>query len=494
MEPFEKRGFTQWNRNNPDSKRFQSLFEILSQEEKPNIEWLMKKTALGSKKALSDLKFRLHLKLLEYLRKLEEQYSPGKIWKHCLNAKIFARKGLLQEALREISKAKESALAQDELSILLWINTLEINIQAKISPWALEPRLSLWADHFETIEKQKTQAELSRYSIRLSRSRYTIGKAKTKEQREQYEKASEYLDKFDESKIVTGYQKFSYHYCRLIKANGLDLKPEVQALIVDDCLAPFAANRELINSQFSNFVDLHFLGLEFALQTKNWDNFERLLISVKSVKSLKSPVRNWKFTTLIWENFRSLFYGDLEEIQQREKDFQKYQKQYNLRRADLNRYFMILGISYAAEGKVSRALDFAAKGEELSNNGGTPLSKMEYKLLSAFLHHRAGNFQLLPYLVKAIRKELKRGIRVLPPVKILANGLNLTTKSRIPKKSVLEIQGEIYQYLLRTQFQPLPMSRILLVACASLFDKRPLKFLLGTNIKNLIQKSDKGKG
>lgn len=167
---------------------FIQLFYYLMLSEDYNEADLIKQN-ICSPKQLSNLKAHLYQKILNVLRQVPSQQSIDVVLRNEINhAAILYNKGLYQQSLKILDKAKKKALQYDEHALHFEINKLEKVIEAQYITRSEKNRAEeLIEDSNELIERTIRENELMNLTLWLYNYLLKIGYCNTQEEKRMIE-------------------------------------------------------------------------------------------------------------------------------------------------------------------------------------------------------------------------------------------------------------------------------------------------------------------
>ncbi|NML37517.1 hypothetical protein HHL17_09975 [Chitinophaga sp. G-6-1-13] len=167
----EKRNFQlAFNKNNTkDDVLFIQLFNTLDKMKDYDEEQILKKVPDLKKQQLSNVKAHLYKHLLSSLRQLYKQKDPLIDLREQLDhARVLYNKGLYNQSLKVLAKAKTMALEQEEVMMSYEIVEFEKLIESRHITRSLENRAEALSSESRQIEHQLTHiSRLSTLSLRM---------------------------------------------------------------------------------------------------------------------------------------------------------------------------------------------------------------------------------------------------------------------------------------------------------------------------------------
>ncbi len=167
----EKRNFQlAFNKNNTkDDVLFIQLFSTLDKMKDYDEEQILKKVPDLKKQQLSNVKAHLYKHLLSSLRQLYKQKDPLIDLREQLDhARVLYNKGLYNQSLKVLAKAKTMALEQEEVMMSYEIVEFEKLIESRHITRSLENRAEALSSESRQIEHQLTHiSRLSTLSLRM---------------------------------------------------------------------------------------------------------------------------------------------------------------------------------------------------------------------------------------------------------------------------------------------------------------------------------------
>src|SRR5690606_3358585 len=167
----EKRNFQlAFNKNNTkEDVLFIQLFNTLDKMKDYDEEQILKKIPAIKKQQLSNVKAHLYKHLLTSLRLLYKQKDPLIDLREQLDyARVLYNKGLYNQSLKLLSRAKSMAMEQEEVMLAYEIVEFEKLIESRHITRSLENRADELSEESRHIEQQLTSINrLSTLSLRL---------------------------------------------------------------------------------------------------------------------------------------------------------------------------------------------------------------------------------------------------------------------------------------------------------------------------------------
>jgi hypothetical protein len=167
----EKRNFQlAFNKNNTkEDVLFIQLFNTLDKMKEYDEELILKKITDIKKQQLSNVKAHLYKHLLSSLRQLYKQKDPViDLREQMDHARVLYNKGLYNQSLKLLAKAKSMAMEQEEVMLAWEIVEFEKLIEARHITRSLENRAEVLSCESRQIEQQLTNiSRLSTLSLRM---------------------------------------------------------------------------------------------------------------------------------------------------------------------------------------------------------------------------------------------------------------------------------------------------------------------------------------
>ena len=167
----EKRNFQlAFNKNNTkEDVLFIQLFNTLDKMKEYDEELILKKITDIKKQQLSNVKAHLYKHLLSSLRQLYKQKDPViDLREQMDHARVLYNKGLYNQSLKLLAKAKSVAMEQEEVMLAWEIVEFEKLIEARHITRSLENRAEVLSCESRQIEQQLTNiSRLSTLSLRM---------------------------------------------------------------------------------------------------------------------------------------------------------------------------------------------------------------------------------------------------------------------------------------------------------------------------------------
>ena len=194
----EKRNFQlAFNKNNTkEDVLFIQLFTTLDKMKEYDEEQILRKITDIKKQQLSNVKAHLYKHLLSSLRQLYKQKDPLIDLREQLDhARVLYNKGLYNQSLKILAKAKTMALEQEEVMLTYEIVEFEKLIESRHITRSLENRAEVLSAESRQIEQQLTNiSRLSTLSLRMYGLYLKLGHARN-------ERDGEMVKSFFESQL-----------------------------------------------------------------------------------------------------------------------------------------------------------------------------------------------------------------------------------------------------------------------------------------------------
>lgn len=202
----EKRHF-RLHRENQGEALFIKLFDALDKQDHYNEALLLKKAPDIKKRQLSNLKAHLYRHLLDTLRMLDRQKDIRIILREQIDyAQVLYNKGLYQQSLRWLAKAKKQAAENQEIELQMQVLEFEKLIEARHITRSIENRAEqLSGESRECIHQLSNLSHLSNLSLNLYGMYLKLGHVRN-------EKEALILRSFFENNLPeTNFRKMSFY-------------------------------------------------------------------------------------------------------------------------------------------------------------------------------------------------------------------------------------------------------------------------------------------
>lgn len=170
LQKQEKRNFKLYikrNSSNEDLKVIQ-LFDAIDSITEYDEEIILKKAKSVTKQQLSNIKAHLYKQLLTSLRILENKNIDIQLHEQLDNAWILYNKGLYIQSLKTLEKIKETAKANNQISLLVQVLFLEKKIETLHITRSLGERANQLIDEADTVNKRlESITKLSNLALQL---------------------------------------------------------------------------------------------------------------------------------------------------------------------------------------------------------------------------------------------------------------------------------------------------------------------------------------
>jgi tetratricopeptide (TPR) repeat protein len=195
MTKGEKRSFRLWvNRDGPsEDKIFMQLFDVLDKQEDYDEGLIFKKIPRLKKSQLSNIKANLYRQLLISLRNLYKKTDNDIAIRENIDyAKVLYNRGLYNQSLDMLEKAKKTALQSQQYTLTLSVIELERHIESQhITGSMSEKAEEIKSLSLDIIKKVVVNNELANFSLMLYGFYLRYGYVKDKKD---YRFVKEYFD------------------------------------------------------------------------------------------------------------------------------------------------------------------------------------------------------------------------------------------------------------------------------------------------------------
>ncbi|HMJ48135.1 MAG TPA: hypothetical protein VK498_12450 [Ferruginibacter sp.] len=411
LQKQEKRNFKLYVKRsspNEDMKMIQ-LFDALDAMNEYDEEVLLKKAASVKKQQLSNTKAHLYKQVLASLRLLENKSIDIQLHEQLDNARILYNKGLYLQSLKVLDKIKETAKANNQISLLVQVLFLEKKIETLHITRSLEDRATQLINEADEVNERLVRiTKLSNLALELYSWYIKNGHARNgKDEKQVEEYFKTYLS--DDLKKANGfyeklYQYQSYTWYAFIRQDFLmyyrytrhwvDLFRQ-QPLMIEIETASYIKG-------VHNLLTAHFTLRNYPKFQDELSLFEEFANSDIVKQSDNNRIQTFVYLYIAKIN-RHFLDGTFEEgillvpaIEEKLNEFQLHLD----RHRSLVFYYKIASLYFGA-GDYSHSIDYLNKiinwKVDLRND-----LQCYSRLLHLIAHYELGNLDLIEYLVKSV--------------------------------------------------------------------------------------------
>ncbi|WP_246121202.1 hypothetical protein [Chitinophaga polysaccharea] len=374
-------------------------------------EQILKKITDIKKQQLSNVKAHLYKHLLSSLRQLYKQKDPLIDLREQLDhARVLYNKGLYNQSLKILSKAKSMAMEQEEVMLTYEIVEFEKLIESRHITRSLENRAEVLSSESRQIEQQLTNiSRLSTLSLRMYGLYLKLGHARN-------ERDGEMVKSFFESQLpalqhahmsfyekVYMYQASSWYYYILqdflmyyrYTQKWVDLFRKYPSLQQTDMDLYIKAQHNLLTAHFytSNFEKFKaaLQDLEDFIQA-NQDNFH---------ENTRTSAFVYLYTAKINRYFlEGTFSQGLAMVPELETEISKHTLKIDQHRVLV--FYYKIACLYFGSGDNSKAIVYLNKIINLKIGNLRADIQCFARILHLIAHYELENYSLVEYLIKSV--------------------------------------------------------------------------------------------
>lgn len=411
LQKQEKRNFKLYvkrNSSNEDLKIIQ-LFDALDGMKEYDEEVLMRKSTSIKKQQLSNIKAHLYRQVLASLRLLDNNNIDIQLHEQLDNARILYNKGLYLQSLKILDKIKETARANNQISLLVEVLFLEKKIESLHITRSMKDRANQLITESDAVNEHLFRiTKLSNLSLQLYSWYINNGHARNEKDEKELEN---YFQDFLSSDIeVTDgfYEKLylyqSYCWYAFLRQDFLLYYRYTQRWVDLFMQEPLMIEIETISyiKGVHNLLNAHFTLRNYSKFELLLDQFEKFADSdiVKKSDNNRIQVFVYLYIAKINQHFLD---GTFEEgldlvpvITDKLKEFQLHLD----RHRTLVFYYKLASLYFGA-GDFDRTIDYLHKiinwKVDLRND-----LQCYSRLLHLIAHYELGNYDLMEYLIKSV--------------------------------------------------------------------------------------------
>ncbi len=409
----EKRNFQlAFNKNNTkEDVLFIQLFNTLDKLKEYDEELILKKIPAIKKQQLSNVKAHLYKQLLTSLRLLYKQKDPLIDLREQLDyARVLYSKGLYNQSLRILSRAKSMAIEQEEVMLSYEIIEFEKQIESRHITRSLENRadeLSAESRHIEL--RLSNISRLSTLALRMYGLYLKLGHARDA-------KDADMVKMFFEQELPancgTGmsfyekihlYQAYSWYYYILqdfvmfyrYTQKWVDLFKEYPSLQRTDV--------ELYIKAMHNLLTAHFYTMNYEKFRRDLDELETFITENQESfnENTKTSAFVYVYTARINRYFLEGTFSDgLSLVPQLETEIAEHQLKIDQHRVLL--FYYKIACLYFGSGDNNKAIDYLNKIIHLRIGNLRADIQCFARILHLIAHYELENYSLVEYLIKSV--------------------------------------------------------------------------------------------
>ncbi|WPV69905.1 hypothetical protein [Chitinophaga sp. LS1] len=409
----EKRNFQlAFNKNNSkEDVLFIQLFNTLDKLKEYDEELILKKIPAIKKQQLSNVKAHLYKQLLTTLRLLYKQKDPLIDLREQLDyARVLYSKGLYNQSLKLLSKAKSMAIEQEEVMLSYEIIEFEKLIESRHITRSLENRADELSEESRVIEQKLSNiSKLSTLSLRMYGLYLKLGHARDERDANMvklfFEKelpANSHQDMSFYEKINL-YQAYSWYYYILqdfvmfyrYTRKWVDLFTLYPSLQKTDVELYIKAMHNLLTAQFYTSNHEKFIRDLGTLETFISENNETFNENTKTTAFV------YVYTARINRYFLEGTFGDgLSIIPQLEAEIAEHQLKVDQHRVLL--FYYKIACLYFGSGDNNKAIVYLNKIIHLRIGNLRADIQCFARILHLIAHYELENYSLVEYLIKSV--------------------------------------------------------------------------------------------
>ena len=411
LQKQEKRNFKLYvkrNSSNEDMKIIQ-LFDALDAMSEYDEDVLLRKATSLKKQQLSNTKAHLYKQVLASLRLLENKIIDIQLHEQLDYARILYNKGLYLQSLKVLDKIKETAKANNQISLLVQVLFLEKKIETLHITRSLKDRAAQLIGEADDVNERLVQiTKLSNLALQLYSWYINNGHARNeKDEREIENYFQTYLS--DDLKKANGfYEKLylyqSYCWYAFIRQDFLMYYRYTQHWVDLFQQEPLMIEIETASyiKGLHNLLNAHFTLRNYSKFEKDLQQFEEFANSEIVKQSDNNRIQVFVYLYIAKIN-QHILYGTFAEglllvptIRDKLNEFQLHLDRHRI----LVFYYKIASLYFGA-GEFGNSIDYLNKiinwKVDLRND-----LQCYARLLHLIAHYELGNFDLMEYLVKSV--------------------------------------------------------------------------------------------
>ena len=411
LQKQEKRNFKLYvkrNSSNEDMKVIQ-LFDALDAMNEYDEEVLLKKASSLKKQQLSNTKAHLYKQVLASLRVLENKNIDIQLHEQLDNARILYNKGLYLQSLKVLDKIKETANANNQVSMLVQVLFLEKKIESLHITRSMKDRAAQLITEADDVNEHLIRiTKLSNLSLLLYSWYINNGHARNEKDEIEIDNYFQSYLSDDLKKANDFYAKFYLYQCYSWYAfirqdfimyyrytqHWVDLFHQERLMIEIETVSYIKGLHNLLNAHFTvrNYS-------KFEKDLKEFEAFAKSDI-VKQSDNNRIQVFVYLYIAKINQHFLDGTFAEglllVPEIENKLQEFQLHLDRHRI----LVFYYKIASLYFGA-AEFGSSIDYLNKiinwKVDLRND-----LQCYARLLHLIAHYELGNFDLLEYLVKSV--------------------------------------------------------------------------------------------
>lgn len=411
LQKQEKRNFKLYvkrNSSNEDMKIIQ-LFDVLDGMNEYDEEVILRKAPSLKKQQLSNTKAHLYKQVLASLRVLENKSIEIQLHEQLDNARILYNKGLYLQSLKILDKIKETARANNQISLLVQVLFLEKKIESLHITRSMKDRADQLITESDAVNEHLFRiTKLSNLSLQLYSWYINNGHARNeKDEREIENYFQTYLNE-ELKKTDEFYEKLylyqSYCWYAFIRQDFLMYYRYTQHWVDLFHQEPLMIEIETANyiKGIHNLLNAHFTLRNYTRFEKDLKEFEAFAGSDVVKQSDNNRIQVFVYLYIAKVNQHILDgtftegLGLVPTIENKLNEFQLHLDRHRI----LVFYYKIASLYFGA-GEYGSSIDYLNKiinwKVDLRND-----LQCYSRLLHLIAHYELGNYDLMEYLIKSV--------------------------------------------------------------------------------------------
>jgi tetratricopeptide (TPR) repeat protein len=412
LEKSEKRNFKLYIKRNSSKEDLKiiQLFDALDKLQEYDEKLLLKKLPSVEKPQLANLKAHLYKQLLASLRVLKSTESVELQMNEQLDyARILYNKGLFQQSLKMLEKARELALANQKYNFLTQVTSLEKKIETLHITRSMQDKVELLStEALEVSNHILIVSRLSNLALQLYTWYIRHGHARNEKDEQRVKDFFKENLPADADKLTGFYQRLylfqSYVWYAFIRQDFLMYYRYSQKWI-----DLFAAEPTMIRVETGHYIKgLHNL-LNAHFDLRNYKRFEETLNEFENFA--KSPVAthhdNFRIHTFVYINSARINYhlicGTFKEALKLVPYIESKLEEYALH-IDKHRVLVFnykIANLYFGAGDYNTSIDYLQK--IMNDHVDLRYDLQCYaRLVHMMAHYELGNYDIMEHLIKSV--------------------------------------------------------------------------------------------
>ena len=410
LQKQEKRNFKLYVKRNSSNEELKviQLFDALDAMNEYDEEILMKKTTSIKKQQLSNIKAHLYKQVLASLRLLDNNIDI-QLHEQLDNARILYNKGLYLQSLKVLDKIKETAKANNQISLLVQVLFLEKKIESLHITRSMKDRANQLIKESNNVNEHLFKiTQLSNLSLQLYSWYINNGHARNEKDEIEIDNYFQNYLSGDSNSSDGFYEKLYLYQCycwyAFIRQDFLMYYRYTQRWV--DLFSQESLMIEIETASYikgiHNLINAHFT-------LRNYSKFELLLVKfeefaqsdiVKRSDNNRIQVFVYLYIAKINQHFLDGTFAEglnlVPIIEQKLKEFQLHLDRHRI----LVFYYKIASL-YFGSGDYDNTINYLNKiinwKVDLRND-----LQCYSRLLHLIAHYELGNYDLMEYLIKSV--------------------------------------------------------------------------------------------